>query len=132
MPKVSSQPSSRGRRQRPQSTPRRARGSAVWFAGLIVASVAAVYANSVSVPFTFDDGPAIERNQTIRSFRTAFLTPPPRETAVAARPVVNISLAANYALGGLDVFGYHVWNIAVHALGALVLFGIVRRTLTGP
>jgi hypothetical protein len=35
----------------------------------------------------------------------------------------------NYALGGLAVPGYHEVNIAVHILCALVVFGVVRRTL---
>src|SRR4029077_16431330 len=36
------------------------------------------------------------------------------------------------ALGGLNVRGYHVFNLAVHLLTALVLYGVVRRTLLGP
>jgi tetratricopeptide (TPR) repeat protein len=43
--------------------------------------------------------------------------------------VVNLSLAVNYALGGLNVWGYHVVNLAIHLLGALALYGVVRRTL---
>ena len=56
----------------------------------------------------------------------------PRETPVAGRPAVAFSLAVNYALGGLDPKGYHVFNIAVHLLCTLLLFGIVRRTLLSP
>ncbi|MDP7162787.1 MAG: tetratricopeptide repeat protein, partial [Phycisphaerae bacterium] len=37
--------------------------------------------------------------------------------------------AVNYAIGGLDVRGYHVFNLAVHILAALTLFGVIRRTL---
>jgi hypothetical protein len=43
-------------------------------------------------------------------------------------PLVNLSLALNHALGGLDVRGYHAFNLAVPVLNALLLFGIVRRT----
>src|SRR5262249_11190655 len=57
------------------------------------------------------------------------LSPPNRGEAVSGRPLVNLSLAVNYAIGGLDVTGYHVWNVAVHVCCALLLFGIVRRTL---
>jgi hypothetical protein len=56
---------------------------------------------------------------------------PERELPVAGRPVVNASFALNYALNGLDVGGYHAWNIAVHLGCALALFGIVHRTLRG-
>ena len=54
-----------------------------------------------------------------------------RSTAVG-RPVLNLSLAINYALGGLNVEGYHVVNLAIHILAALALFGLVRRTLLLP
>jgi len=43
--------------------------------------------------------------------------------------VVCLTLAGNYALGGLNVWGYHAFNLAVHLLSALVLFGVARRTL---
>jgi tetratricopeptide (TPR) repeat protein len=46
--------------------------------------------------------------------------------------VVNLSLAINYALGGTGVWGYHAFNLVVHILAALTLFGVVRRTLARP
>ena len=55
------------------------------------------------------------------------MTAPPG-TTVTGRPVVCLTLALNYALGGLNVWGYHVFNLAVHLISALVLFGILRRT----
>ena len=48
---------------------------------------------------------------------------------MAGRPIANLSLALNYAMGGLDETGYHWWNLAVLIASALLLFGIVRRTL---
>jgi len=48
------------------------------------------------------------------------------------RPITNFSFAVNYALGGLNVWGYHVFNLAIHILAAVVLYGVVRRTLLGP
>jgi hypothetical protein len=43
--------------------------------------------------------------------------------------VVNVTLALNYALGGLGVRGFHAGNLLIHLLAALALFGVVRRTL---
>ena len=57
---------------------------------------------------------------------------PERELPTAGRPLVNLSFAINYAVGGLDVRGYHVVNIAIHLVCALLVFGIVRRTLELP
>jgi protein O-mannosyl-transferase len=94
---------------------------------LIVAAVLAAYANSLAGPFVFDDLPAILDNPTIRSLGGA-LSPPPGGYTVSGRPLVNLSLAVNYAISGTDVWGYHLLNIAIHCLAALVLYGIVRRT----
>ena len=93
----------------------------------------AVYWNSLAAPFLFDDEPSIVNNLKIRDLTalTRVLSPP-HATPVAGRPVVNLSFAVNYALGGLDVRGYHLFNIGIHVLAALVLFGIVRRTLDLP
>src|SRR5581483_9641868 len=38
----------------------------------------------------------------------------------------------NYALGGENLRGLHAGNILAHALAALTLFGVVRRTLQAP
>ncbi len=100
-------------------------------ASVLVATVCAIYANILSVPFLFDDGPAILRNPTIRSLwpLCETLSPPLSGAGVTGRPLVNLSLAVNYALGGLDVRGYHAMNVALHALAVLALWGVLRRTL---
>lgn len=46
-----------------------------------------------------------------------------------SRPLIGLSLAINYAISGLDTWSYHVFNLLIHVLAALTLFGIVRRTL---
>lgn len=99
-------------------------------AALLVAAGVIVYGNSLWGAFVFDDQNSILGNPQIRRLWplwNAFSAP--ANTPVAGRPVVALSLAINYALGGLDVRGYHAWNIGVHILCALVLFGIIRRTL---
>lgn len=78
----------------------------------------------------WDDDTAIVTNDSIRGSLWTALTPP-LERPVSGRPIVNLSFAINYALGGLDATGYHVWNLIVHIACALLLFGIVRRTLQG-
>ena len=59
------------------------------------------------------------------------LAPLPRGTGatVDGRPVLNFSFALNYAVGGTEVFGYHLANLGIHILAGLYLFGILRRTL---
>jgi Flp pilus assembly protein TadD len=106
------------------------RKDVTWRAAVVVAAVVVTYANSLSGPFLFDDENSIVANASIRQIDASWS--PPRDTPVAGRPLVNLSFALNYLAGGLDVRGYHVVNIAIHAAAALVLFGIVRRTLLLP
>jgi Flp pilus assembly protein TadD len=103
-----------------------------YHAVLLVVAGALAYAGSLSNPFLYDDQTAIVNNPTIRALspRPAVLSPP-RDTPVAGRPLVNLSLALNYSSSGLDVTGYHLTNVALHLLVALTLFAIIRRTWAG-
>ena len=87
--------------------------------------------NSLHNPFFFDDDLAILKNPTIRSLvpLSVVLSPPADGSPVQSRPLVNLSFALNYALGGTNPIGYHLANIGIHLLAALTLMGIVRRTL---
>lgn len=97
---------------------------------VILAAAVLVYANALRGPFLFDDLVSIELNTSIRQvwpvtrFLAADLPGPLR-----GRPLVSLSLAANYAFGALDPFGYHLVNVSLHALAALLLFGVLRRTV---
>jgi tetratricopeptide (TPR) repeat protein len=97
-------------------------------------AILAAYSNSLSGPFIFDDRNSIYDNPTIRHLWAigSVLSPPGGGIAVQNRPVVNLSLAINYALGGEQVLGYHLFNLAVHIIAALTLLGAVRRTLRLP
>ncbi len=103
------------------------------YVGLIIVAGALTFSNSLAGPFIWDDLNSIQQNQTLRRMwpLSAALSPP-RETPVGGRPLVNLSFAVNYAIGGLEVRGYHVGNIVIHVACALILFGLVRRTLLGP
>jgi hypothetical protein len=94
---------------------------------VIVLAGIAVYWVALPAPFLFDDQNSILNNTSIRRMATALA--PPRDTPVAGRPLVNLTLAMNYAADGLDVTGYRAVNLAIHLLAALTLFGVVRRTL---
>ena len=102
--------------------------------GLIVLATFGAYCNSLGGPFVFDDLESIPRNPTIRQLWPPWeaLSPPTTGITVSGRPIFNLSLAVNYAMGGTGVRGYHLLNIAIHALAALLLFGVVRRTLLLP
>ena len=99
-------------------------------AAVFIVAVSLAYANSVSVPFQFDDWSPIENEAVRQSTAVDASRMPQLGVQVAGRPVVRASFAINYALGGMDVTGYHLLNIAVHVACALLLFTIVRRTLS--
>ena len=42
------------------------------------------------------------------------LSPPGNGETVTGRPLLNLSFAINYALGGTEVWGYHVANLGIH------------------
>ena len=98
---------------------------------LIIAAGLWAYHNSFQGPFIFDDESAIPDNPHIRHLWPISQAMCAPYCAVIGRPVVCLTLALDYALGGLHVWGYHASNLTVHVLSALVLFGIIRRTLDG-
>ena len=67
------------------------------------------------------------RNEEIRSLES-----PLRLVSDTSRPVLKLSLALNYAIGGRDARGFHAVNLAIHTLAGLTLFGVVRRSLRAP
>lgn len=89
---------------------------------------AAVFAPAWHGVFFFDDQHAIVENPTIRSLGAGTLAPPP-QSSVAGRPVVNLTLALNYAVGGLDPRGYHLVNHLLHLANGMLLLLLVRQTL---
>jgi tetratricopeptide (TPR) repeat protein len=100
-------------------------GAAVPF--VIVAAVAASYCNTIESPFVLDDLPSIAGNPSIRRWGTALAAPV--QSSTQGRPLLNLSFALNYMISGNSVWSYHVLNLFCHTACALVLYGIVRRTL---
>jgi tetratricopeptide (TPR) repeat protein len=101
-----------------------------WRSAFIVLVVSLTYWNSLSGAFILDDQATIVDNHQIREWwRPASVLVPESNTPIAGRPLVNLAFALNYAIGGLSVRGYHLVNIAIHIVCALVVFAVVWRTL---
>lgn len=107
-------------------------------------TVVIAYAPALRAPFIFDDEASIQKNLSIRELWPpgAALHPPDGDLAVSGRPVVNYSLALNYAInrrldvdqradpyGPNKVVSYHILNVLLHLACGLVLFSLVRRTI---
>ena len=97
---------------------------------LITVLTILAYSNTVQAPFIFDDTINIVENASLfnRSSFWGILTPS-KGTGVAGRPFVNLSLALNYAISAENTWSYHIFNLIVHILAALSLFGVIRRSL---
>jgi len=99
-------------------------------AAALAAACLLVYANSQDGVFVYDDIPSIVENEDLRriydrSFWGTWSRAP--HSSVDGRPLARLTLALNYALGGLDVRGYHLVNIALHLLCGLVYWALLRR-----
>lgn len=107
-------------------------GKCIWLSAilLIVAGVVA-WSNSFNGPFVFDDVGTILNNPTLLKLWPPWeaTAGPSGGTTASGRPLVKLSLAVNHALGGFDVRGYHIFNLAIHLAAGLTFFGVVRRTL---
>jgi tetratricopeptide (TPR) repeat protein len=92
-----------------------------------------LYFNSLDVPFYFDDAQNIEDNESIQieqitwsGLKHAAMSKTP------SRAVAYITFALNYYFGGEQLAGYHVVNIAIHVINAILLFWLIRLTLQLP
>ena len=102
--------------------------------GIIVVAGLVAYANSFHGPFIFDDLASIPGNPTIQELSALgrVLSPPCDTRSVTSRPILNLSLAIDYSLGGECVWVYHATNLAIHLINGLLLLGILRRTFQLP
>jgi len=93
-----------------------------------------VHANSLGAVFLLDDVDAILKNTTIRDLGNPaqVMQPPSAGVAVQYRPVVNASLAVNYAVAGYHPWAYRLTNLALHLANAVVFYLLLRRLLPVP
>ncbi len=99
--------------------------SAAW--PLVVVLVgAACYANSFSIPFLFDDYFAIVSNPEIRDFE------PISRFFTRSRGIPHFLDTLNYDFGEERVWGYHLVNVAVHLLNAVLVYLLALVTFRLP
>src|SRR5580692_7194183 len=100
-------------------------------AGIIVLAGLVAYHNSFGGAFVLDDQQAIVENASLRHLWPIWspLHATTLNATVNGRPLLNLSLALNYAVSGLQPWSYHAANLLIHLLAGLALFGVARRTL---
>ncbi|XP_027889609.1 protein O-mannosyl-transferase TMTC2 [Xiphophorus couchianus] len=110
------------------------------FAELLCGAVALVlYVNTLGADFCYDDSRAIKTNQDLLpetpwsnifydDFWGTLLTHSGSHKSY--RPLCTLSFRLNYAVGGLEPWGYHAVNVALHG-AVTVLFTSLARLLLG-
>ena len=96
----------------------------ILFCLILLIITAFCYSNTLNTPFVFDDTRNIKDNPHIRLtkldikkiYDAGFKSP------CSNRPFANISFAMNYYLGWYDVTGYHIVNIAIHFINAILIY----------
>jgi tetratricopeptide (TPR) repeat protein len=96
--------------------------------GAVLALAVLVYSNSVNNGFTnWDDGTNVYENTAIRdpgaNIKTYFTKP----LLAMYTPLVYISYAIDYKIGGLDPRIYHLTNLLLHLANITLVFLIVRQ-----
>jgi len=85
-----------------------------------------VYLNSLHNEFLFDDLETIVQQQLSGSGGLTGQLARLLKGQPAYRPLRSASYAFDYALSGLDPWGYHVTNILYHAFAAILVFASAR------
>ncbi len=94
---------------------------------LVALLAAGLYLDTWSHGFHYDDFHSLVHNPHLRSLRNlpAFFTDPALFSAnpesAMYRPVLLVSYAINYALGGLNPGAYHLGNALIHGLNAALV-----------
>ncbi|MFC1624161.1 tetratricopeptide repeat protein [Candidatus Omnitrophota bacterium] len=87
-----------------------------------------IYSNTFHSSFHFDDESSIVNNFAIKNIlnlRNIWDFWPPRFIA-------HLSLSINYHFHQLDVFGYHLVNLLIHIISAILVFYFILLTFSTP
>ena len=106
---------------------------------LVIVFVALLaYSNTFQSPFQWDEEDFIIQNPIVRDL-DYFASPskakgidPDYEIFLRTRTVGYLTFALNYQVHGFDVLGYHIVNLTIHILNALLVYLLVRLTFTTP
>lgn len=91
---------------------------------LIAAASLIVYSSTFNASFHFDDVYLIVDNPKIKDLKyLPELLGSPRGLAIA-------TFSLNYAVGGLNVFGYHLVNIVIHIANGILVYFLLFFTLS--
>ncbi len=92
---------------------------------LLLLAIVAAYHTTLQGPFVFDDIVNITNNHYIQidsldadALKKVFSSFNPS----SSRPIANLTFALNYLTGGFNPSGFHLFNIVIHFITALLVF----------
>jgi len=99
------------------------------FSIFIISSVGLIaYSDTFNCSFHFDDQFYIIDNFVIRNIHN-LLT---HWQSYPCRFITYLSIVFNYHFNGLNVFGYHLFNLGIHLASAILVWWLVLLTLSTP
>ncbi len=87
-----------------------------------------IYSNTFNAPFVLDDNHSIVNSSSIKDVRH-FID---LQSMYGNRHIGFLTFALNYKMHGLDVTGYHIFNLFIHLLNALLVYWLVILTFRTP
>ena len=90
---------------------------------VIVVAVLLAYFNALGAAFQFDDFNVIVDNPAVHSVGGWVASMP------GIRPLLKLSYALNWSLQPAP-FGFHLFNVAVHALNAVLVYHLLRKLVS--
>ena len=106
-----------------------ARPTTAWWANSVPALglfgfAVLLFWNTLDHQFVFDDFTLIVQNPAVTEQQWSRLL-----SFHSYRPLRTLTYALNHAAGGLDPWGYHLVNVLLHALAAVLVYGLFDRLL---
>ncbi|MBX7041867.1 MAG: tetratricopeptide repeat protein [Ignavibacteria bacterium] len=98
---------------------------------IIIAVTFIVFANALDGGFVFDDESVVVNNSSIQNLSNIpkYFTAEEGFHKVIGkyyRPLVSSSYAVDYAIWGLNPYGFHLTNIIIHCIASMLLFRIFQ------
>jgi tetratricopeptide (TPR) repeat protein len=95
-----------------------------------------IYSNTFHSPFQWDEADFILGNPIIRNLNyftdTSRAEGLPVYDGLKSRYIGYLTFALNYKLHGFEVLGYHIVNIAIHLINAILVYFLVLLTFHTP
>lgn len=95
---------------------------------LIAVLTLLAYSNTFHAGFHFDDEVAVNENQAIKHVSAENIM----SLLHTNRPITHLSLMFSYAGSGLNVVGWHIFNVSVHIANSVLVYVLILWTVTLP